>query len=144
MMQPVASGVFIPIALPFARLMMVGEDYHPGRMVVLNTETGKVVDTFDIAGGSNSAGAGKMFYDPAHQRIYISGGGGFIDVFKELDPDHYKSLGRIPTGFIAKTCLFVPELNRLYVAVPQPRITISLRPEVQIEEAKISVYDVAP
>jgi len=41
-----------------------------------------------------------------------------VDVYQETDPDHYKSLGNIPSGPGAKTGLLVPQLSRLFVAVP--------------------------
>jgi hypothetical protein len=39
-------------------------------------------------------------------------------VYKETDPDHYQSLGNIPSGPGAKTGLLVPQLARLFVPVP--------------------------
>src|SRR5258707_3703560 len=42
-----------------------------------------------------------------------------LEVFRQMDPDHYKSLGKVPTGAIAKTGLYVPELKRMYIAVPK-------------------------
>jgi len=36
-----------------------------------------------------------------------------------MDPDHFKLLGKVPTGAISKTGLWVPELKRFYSAVPK-------------------------
>jgi hypothetical protein len=60
-----------------------------------------------------------MFFDTRRKRLYVTGGEGFIDVFQQRDADHYESLARIPTRPIARTSLFVPELDRYYVAVPR-------------------------
>ena len=38
-------------------------------------------------------------------------------VFRQSDADHYEQIGEVPTGYRAKTSVFVPELNRLYIAV---------------------------
>jgi len=40
-------------------------------------------------------------------------------VFQEIDPDHFQLLGKVPTGAISKTGLWVPELKRFYSAVPR-------------------------
>ena len=82
------------------------------RLVVMDSDTGmtgsvpcvNMID--DIA------------YDPKLKRIYLSGDG-FVEVFKQADADHYTSLGKIATGFRAKTAIFVPELNRYFLAVPR-------------------------
>jgi hypothetical protein len=44
---------------------------------------------------------------------------GTFAVFKQVDPDHYRLLGKVPTGAIAKSGLWVPELKRMYIAVPK-------------------------
>jgi hypothetical protein len=58
-----------------------------------------------------------IHYDQATGRILFVGTTGTVAVFKELDPDHYELLGKVPTGAIAKTGLWVPELKRFYSAV---------------------------
>ncbi len=86
---------------------------RPARLVVLDMKSGKQVASYPAAGDADD-----LFYDAAHKRIYISGGEGFIDVFDQRDPDNYQLAGRITTGSGARTSFFVPELNRLYLAVP--------------------------
>src|SRR6202035_1402913 len=51
------------------------------------------------------------------KRIYIAGDG-FLDVFKQSDPDHYDLMERVPTRFRAQTAFLIRELNTYYVAVP--------------------------
>jgi hypothetical protein len=57
-----------------------------------------------------------VFFDASRQRIYLSCGAGFIDVIQQRD-DGYQELARIPTVPGARTALFVPERDRLYLAV---------------------------
>jgi DNA-binding beta-propeller fold protein YncE len=64
-----------------------------GNMNVLDSGTGKVLQDLPI-----STGVDDMVFDPASQRIYVAAGEGFINVFKEIDADHYQAIGRIPTG----------------------------------------------
>ena len=86
----------------------------PPQFTVLDTESGKVVASMESVGLIDG-----VSFDPARKRIYISGGEGFIAVYQQKDVDHYESLGRLPTAYLARTSLFVPELNRLYIAIPK-------------------------
>jgi DNA-binding beta-propeller fold protein YncE len=98
-----------------------GHQHEPGRLTVINTETGKVVQGLDSVGGADD-----MQYDVATGRIYFVGTTGTVAVFKEIYPDHFQLLGKVPTGAIAKTGLWVPELKRFYSAVPR-HYTITAR-----------------
>ena len=91
-----------------------GHQHEPGKLVVMDTETGKVVQVLDSVGGADD-----VQYDAATGRIYFAGTTGTVAVFKEMDPDHFQLLGKVPTGAISKTGLWVPELNRFYSAVPR-------------------------
>src|SRR6266436_485764 len=91
-----------------------GHQHEPGRLTVINTETGKVVQGLDSVGGADD-----LQFDDATGRIYFVGTTGTVAVFKEIDPDHFELLGKVPTGAIAKTGLWVPDLKRFYSAVPR-------------------------
>lgn len=84
----------------------------PGKLLVLDTDSGKVVASYSAA-----AMVDDMVYNATQKRIYFAGTQ-FVDVFQQSDPDHYEQIGRIPTAFRAKTAILIPELNRYYVAVP--------------------------
>ena len=103
-----------PMALdePDHRLFIVGR--KPGKLGVLDSESGKMITTV-----AASDGADDMWFDAERKRIYVSGAEGFVDVFSQKDPDHYEAIAKIPTGFRAKMSVFVPTLNRYYVAVSQ-------------------------
>jgi DNA-binding beta-propeller fold protein YncE len=89
---------------------------QPPNVVVLDTTTGHEIATFPIGGETDC-----MFYDAAHQRIYVAGADGALDVVQQLDADQYRVLQELPTAPLARTCLFVPELDRIFVAVPQQK-----------------------
>jgi len=91
-----------------------GHQYEPGKLVVMDSETGKVIQVLDSVGGADD-----LQYDAASSRIYFVGTTGTVAVFKEIDPDHFRLLGKVPTGAISKTGLWVPELKRFYSAVPK-------------------------
>ena len=100
----------------------------PGKLVVLNSDTGKVVADVSAVGMVDDAA-----YDAQHKRIYVAGDQ-FIDVFEQKDADHYSLLGRVPGSFRAKTGILVPELNRYYLAVPHHGD----------KEAEVRVYELQP
>jgi DNA-binding beta-propeller fold protein YncE len=91
-----------------------GHQHEPGKLVVMDTQTGKVIQVLD-----SIAGADDLQYDAPTSRIYFMGTTGTVAVFKENDPDHFELLGKVPTGAISKTGLWVPELKRFYSAVPR-------------------------
>ena len=57
-----------------------------------------------------------LFVDAKRARVYVSCGAGFIDVFETIGTT-YRHMARIPTLAGARTSLFVPEMDRLLVAV---------------------------
>jgi len=118
-----------PMALdePDHRLLVVTR--RPARLIVLDSQTGQAVASQPAVGDADD-----VFYDAAHKRAYISGGEGFIDIFEQRDPDHYAPIAKIATASGARTSLFVPELNRLYLAVPHRGN----------QKAEIRVYDAQP
>ena len=86
---------------------------EPGKLAVFDTADGREIASLDIA-----AEADGVHYDAKRRLLYISCGAGFIDVVRQLDADHYERFGRISTAKGAATSLFVPELDRFYLAVP--------------------------
>jgi hypothetical protein len=84
-----------------------------GKLVVLDSNTGKELQTLSIMPGVDDT-----IYDSKSKRLYAIGGGS-VDVFDQIGMDKYLSRGSVSTGSKARTARFVPQLNRLYVAVPQ-------------------------
>jgi DNA-binding beta-propeller fold protein YncE len=84
----------------------------PPRLLVIDTENGKTVQTLPAVGDCDD-----IFFDQARKRIYAIGGEGAISVFEQKDADHYREMLRMPTVKGARTGFFSPDLERLYVAV---------------------------
>ena len=114
-----------------------GHIYKPGKMVVMDTETGKVVAALDTEGGAD-----EIQYDAASGRVYFTGTTGHVDVFKQVDADHYEHLGKLVTAADAKTSLLVPELKRFYVAVPKCNVAVPPTRDVITEDAELLVFEV--
>jgi DNA-binding beta-propeller fold protein YncE len=116
--------------------MAIDETHHrlfvgfrrPAKLIVLDTESGKIVANLDSAGDADD-----IFYDSSRRRVYVSGGEGFLSIFQQSAPDHYLPMAKIATATGARTSLFVPELNRLYLAVPHRG---AQRAEVRVYEAQ--------
>ena len=85
----------------------------PSKLVVLNTESGEVVAKIDISGDPDD-----VFYDSKRHRIYAICGAGKIDIIEQTDANSYKAVTKIDTADGARTGLFVPERDSLFVAVP--------------------------
>jgi DNA-binding beta-propeller fold protein YncE len=86
----------------------------PARLVILDTQAGKPVADLSISGDTDD-----LFYDGKRKRLYISCGEGFIDVVEQQSPNNYQGVAKIPTASGARTCFFSPDLDRLYLAVPE-------------------------
>jgi DNA-binding beta-propeller fold protein YncE len=82
---------------------------NPPTFFVFNTDNGKVVVRLPCVGVNDD-----MTFDAKRKRIYVTGDGA-TTVFEQHDGDHYEHLVDVPTGFRAKTSLYVPELNRLFI-----------------------------
>ena len=102
-----------PMALDEAHHRLFIGCRQPARLLVLDTDTGKLVAQVECAGDADD-----VFFDAKNKRIYVSGGEGFISVFAQLDADKYQPVAKIPTAAGARTSLFVSALGRLYLAVP--------------------------
>jgi DNA-binding beta-propeller fold protein YncE len=85
----------------------------PSKLVVLDTESGKVAASIDISGDADD-----VFYDSKRHRIYAICGAGKIDIIEQADANSYKVSAKIDTADGARTGLFVPERDMLFVAIP--------------------------
>jgi len=108
--------------LTFANFPMALDEAHhslfigcrmPSKLVVLNTDSGDVVAKIDISGDPDD-----VFYDRKRHRIYAICGAGKVDIIEQTDANNYKALIKIDTANGARTGLFVPERDTLFVAVP--------------------------
>ncbi len=102
-----------PLALDGADQRLFVTCRRPAEVIVFDITSGQVVTTLPVVSDADD-----MFYDARSRRIYISGGEGFISVIEQLDPDHYRAIAKIRTAPGARTSFFLPELRRLYLAVP--------------------------
>ena len=86
----------------------------PPRMRVLNSRTLKTITILKI-----DRDADDIYYDAQKKQIYISCGGGYLEVIQQKKPDTYKLQDRIKTAEGARTSLYVPQQKYFYLAVPK-------------------------
>lgn len=127
---PLPAGDKVNVAMAFdeASHRLFVSTRNPGKLVVLNSDSGKVVADLPAVGLVDD-----MAYDGKNKRIYLAGDN-YVEVFQQKDADHYVSMARVPGSFRAKTAILVPELNRYYLAVPAH----------EGHQAEVRVYDVEP
>lgn len=104
---------------------------HEGNAVVLDLDSGKELQTLSIGDGADD-----IDFDPVSRRIFIAGGAGngSVDVYREIDADHYESLGRFASAPGAATARLVPALGEY----------IALAPAEKTKRAQVLVYRMSP
>lgn len=108
-------GANFPMALDEAAGRLLSVFRSPSKTGVFSLQDGK-----DVASPDTCGDADDIFIDAMRQRAYVSCGSGALDVIDTRTSD-YPRIARIPTVAGARTALFVPELDRLFVAVRAQR-----------------------
>jgi DNA-binding beta-propeller fold protein YncE len=105
------TNVAMALDEPNHRLFLGCRDGH---LLVMDTRTGKELQALAITKGKTD----DMVFDPASKRIYVATAGA-VDLYSQIDADHYTHLQTVETTPLAKTARLVPELNRYFVASPR-------------------------
>ena len=100
------------MALDHARQRVLVAFRRPAELGVFAAADGALIASIATCGDVDD-----VFVDAKRDRVYLSCGEGFVDV---LAPEStaYRRVVRIATAGGARTSLFVPELDRLLLAVP--------------------------
>jgi DNA-binding beta-propeller fold protein YncE len=104
------AGSNFPMAIDGEAHRVLSVFRSPPSLVALSSQDGHVVAKVDTCGDADD-----VFVDQKRRRVYVSCGQGAVDVL-ESDEQGYRRLARVPTVPGARTSLFVPELDRLFVA----------------------------
>jgi DNA-binding beta-propeller fold protein YncE len=104
-----ARGNF-PMAIDETASQVVVAFRSPPKLRGYSMQAGEVVNELDICGDADD-----VFLDAKRSQLYVSCGAGFIDVIDASGK--YKHRTRVLTVSGARTSLFVPELDRLFLAV---------------------------
>lgn len=110
-------GGNFPMALDESQHRLFVATRSPSRMSVFDTDSGHMLASLPCVQDSDD-----LYYDPARRRVYVTGGEGYISVFKQSDPDHYQFLAKIPSSVGARTAGYFGKgkkgFDRFYVAAP--------------------------
>jgi hypothetical protein len=100
-----------PLAIDADGALLASVFRAPAKLVLLDAKSGAV--RAELATCSD---ADDVFFDAGRSRIYVSCGEGAVDVFESAAAGA-RLLARVDTAPGGRTSLFVPELDRLFVAV---------------------------
>ena len=100
-----------PMATDHANGRILIATRFPARLLVFDAETGKAIDRAKVCGDSDD-----LFVDGKRNRVYVICGEGYIDTFA-FDGRAYRRIAHMRTVGGARTGLFSPDLDRLYLAV---------------------------
>jgi DNA-binding beta-propeller fold protein YncE len=107
---PLTGGANFPMALDPVRHQILVIFRTPAQFGAFSMTDGKPIATTETCGDSDD-----LFIDAKRSRVYVSCGAGFLDVLEAKEAS-YRRIARIPTVSGARTSLFVPEMDRLFVA----------------------------
>ena len=105
---PAGSPTALAIDLRHRRLFSAGR--NPQVMVVMDADSGKVIQSFPITAGVDAAA-----YDPASELIFVATTEGYIHVFHEDSPDRYSVVETVKTQYGAKTMALDAKTHRLFL-----------------------------
>ena len=103
-----------PMALDQDKNVLAVAFRDPARLVLFDAADGRLIVQRPACDDADD-----VYFDARRQRIYLSCGAGVIDVFS-YGGGTLDRIARITTMPGARTSLFVPELDRLFVAAPAP------------------------
>jgi DNA-binding beta-propeller fold protein YncE len=106
---PAGNPTALAIDLDHRRLFSAGR--NPQMLVVLDADSGKVIQSFPISGGVDAAA-----YDPGTGLIFASTREGMIHVFHEDSPDKFSQVESVKTEYGAKTMGLDTKTHHLFVS----------------------------
>lgn len=83
----------------------------PAKLIIYDGETGKDLFSAPIVGDVDD-----LYWDAKNKNVYVSGGGGAVDIFKQTGNSTYKQIAHIKTRNGARTSLLVPEMGLFLIA----------------------------
>ena len=103
------------LALDEASHRLFSAALQPGKLWVIDSDSGRVVTTLQIV-----LGVDDIWFDASRKRILASGHAGFISVIQQTDRDSYELIANVPTAVGAGNSFYLKSRTSegLYVAVP--------------------------
>lgn len=100
-----------PIAYDEANRRLFVITRKPGKLLVLNADTGATIASFVAPERTD-----EVVWDAANRRVYVAGGQGYVSVVQQDDADHYREVAKVTSLPGAKTAVLDASARRLWVA----------------------------
>jgi DNA-binding beta-propeller fold protein YncE len=130
---PTGNASNFPMALNEKAGHVVVALRNPAKLGAFSMQDGAPVASVDLCGDADD-----MFVDAKRQRVYVSCGEGYLDVFDARE-NGYRRMAHVATAAGARTALFVPQLDALFVAAratpSEPASIWVFRPNYASEES---------
>jgi DNA-binding beta-propeller fold protein YncE len=107
-LAPAGAPTALAMDVRHHRLFSAGR--NPQMMVVLDSESGKVIQSFPISAGVDAAA-----YDPETAMVFVSTRDGMVHVFHEDSPDKFSEAETIKTEYGAKTMGLDTKTHNLFL-----------------------------
>ena len=115
------TGIWKILAAKSNYPMSLDEENHrlfigcrsPAKLLTIDTKTGKTISTYNI-----DSDVDDVFYNSKNKQIYLSCGGGYVNVFNQNAADNYTYEGKIISNTGARTSFLISENQQLIVASP--------------------------
>jgi len=105
------AGSNFPMAIDGEAHRVLAVFRSPPTLMAFSSQDRRMVAKVETCGDADD-----VFVDPKRSRVYVSCGEGLVDVLERHEAG-YGRVARVPTASGARTLLFVPELDLLFVAV---------------------------
>ena len=107
-LAPAGAPTALAMDVQHHRLFSAGRD--PQKMVVVDSDTGKVIQSFPISAGVDAAA-----FDPETSLIFVSTRDGNIHVYHQDSPDKYSEVETVKTEYGAKTMGLDTKTHNLFL-----------------------------
>jgi DNA-binding beta-propeller fold protein YncE len=107
-LAPAGAPTAVAMDVQHHRLFSSGR--NPQMMVVLDSDSGKILQSFPISAGVDAAA-----YDPETGMIFVSTREGMVHIFHEDSPDKFSEAETVKTEYGAKTMGLDAKTHRLFL-----------------------------
>ena len=107
-LAPAGAPTALAMDVQHHRLFSAGRD--PQKMVVVDSDSGKVIQSFAISAGVDAAA-----FDPETSLIFVSTRDGIVHVYHQDSPDKYSEVETVKTEYGAKTMGLDTKTHNLFL-----------------------------
>lgn len=107
-LAPAGTPTALAMDTTHRRLFSAGR--NPQNLVVLDADSGKVIQSFPITAGVDAAA-----FEPETGMLYVSTREGFVHIFHEDTPDKYSEVEKVKTELGAKTMGLDTKTHNIFV-----------------------------